>query len=61
MTFTDFIYATGDVLESTFKILPPIGNSFNYLVIALGFVGLAYWLIFQMKKTKQAEKDGTYI
>jgi hypothetical protein len=61
MTFTDFIYATGDVLESSFKVLPLIGNNFNYIVIVLGFVGLAYWLTFQLKKTKQAKRDGTYV
>lgn len=61
MTFTDFIYATGDFLESTFTILPKIGNSFNYVVIVLGLLGLAYWLIYQTKMTKKAEKDGTPI
>lgn len=61
MTFTDLMYATGDFLESTFTILPEIGNSFNYAVIALGFVGLAYWLIYQSKMTKKAEKDHTLI
>lgn len=61
MTFTDFIYATGDFLESTFTILTPVGNTFNYAVIALGFVGLAFWLIYQTKMTNKAKKDNTLI
>ena len=61
MTFTELVYATGDVLEASFQILPTIGNSFNYACIALGFVGLFYWLNFQMKKNKQARQNGTYI
>jgi len=61
MTFTELIYALGDVLTSSFKVLPLIGNNFNYIVIIIGFVGLAYWLSYQMKKTKQAKQDGTYI
>ena len=61
MTFTELMYATGDALEASFKILPMIGNSFNYVAIVVGVVGLIYWLTFQYKKTKQAKRDGTYI
>jgi hypothetical protein len=61
MTFTDFIYATGDFLESTFTILPKIGNSFNYAVIVLGLVGLAYWLLLQKKLTKKAREENKLI
>ena len=61
MTFTEFIYATGDFLESTFAILPEVGNSFNYAVIVLGFVGLIYWLSYQVKMTAKAKKDHTRI
>lgn len=61
MTFTDFIYATGDFLESTFTILPKIGNSFNYAVIVLGLVGLVYWLLLQNKLTKKARKENHLI
>ena len=61
MTFTDFIYATGDFLESTFTILPKIGNSFNYAVIVLGLVGLVYWLLLQKKLTKKAREENQLI
>ena len=61
MTFTELMYATGDALEASFKILPLIGNNFNYIVIVLGFIGLGYWLTFQVRKTKQAKRDGTYV
>jgi len=61
MTFTEFIYATGDFLESTFTILPKIGNSFNYAVIVLGFVGLIYWLLTQKKLSKKARENNELI
>lgn len=61
MTFTELINATGDVLTSSFKVLPLIGDNFNYLVIIIGFIGLAFWLSYQTKMTKKAKKDGTYI
>jgi len=60
MTFTELMYATGDVMEKSFEILPMLGNNFNYLIIALGFVGLVYWLTYQVKRNKQAKRDGTY-
>ena len=56
MTFTELIYATGDVLTSTFKVLPLIGDNFNYLVIIIVFIGLAFWLTYEMKMTKKAKK-----
>jgi hypothetical protein len=61
MTFTEFIYATGDFLESTFTILPKIGNSFNYFVIVLGFVGLIYWLITQKRLSNKARENNELI
>lgn len=61
MTFTDLMYATGDILESSFAILPVLGNNFNYIAIVIGFIGLIYWLSFQIKKTKQAKRDNTYV
>ncbi len=60
MTFTELTYATGDALEATFDILPLLGNNFNYAVIVLGFIGLGYWLTYQVKRNKQAKRDGTY-
>jgi hypothetical protein len=61
MTFTEFIYATGDFLESTFTVLPIIGNKFNYFVIVLGVVGLIYWLLLQKKLTKKARQENKLI
>ncbi len=58
MTLTDFFWGLGDIFLWTFQIFEIIGNSFNYLVIALaGFGGLFYWLNMQKKFNAAAEKD----
>ena len=61
MNFTEFIYALGYTLTASFKVLPLIGNNFNYATIVVGLVGLVYWLLFQKRKTKEAKENGTYI
>ena len=59
MTFTDFIYATGDFLEATISILPTLGNIPNYIFIGIGIIGFLYWMNLQLKYNKAAVKDGT--
>jgi len=56
MTFTDFVYETGDILEATFTILPSLGNIPNYLFIGIGVVGFLYWMNLQVKYNKAASK-----
>jgi hypothetical protein len=57
MSPTTLFHAIGDFLTWTFGIFEFIGNSFNYAVILLGFVGLFYWLNLQRKFNAQAEND----
>ena len=59
MTFTDFIYATGDLLEASIAILPTLGNIPNYIFIGIGAFGFLYWLRLQIKYNKSAVKNGT--
>ncbi|RLD27581.1 MAG: hypothetical protein DRI54_00825 [Bacteroidetes bacterium] len=56
MTFTDFVYETGDILEATFTILPSLGNIPNYLFIGIGVIGFLYWMNLQVKYNKAASK-----
>ncbi len=54
----------GKLVVWTFdKILVPIGDmgalNPNNLFIALGVVGLFYWLYIQQKLSKKAEQEGT--
>jgi len=56
MTFTDFIYATGDILEATFAILPKLANIPNYVFIVVGVIGFLYWMNLQVKYNKAAAK-----
>ena len=54
MSSGDVFHAIGDLLQWTFGIFEVIGNSFNYAVIALGFIGLFYWLNLQRKFNAEA-------
>ncbi len=59
MTLSGFFNGLGDIFLWTFQIFEMIGNSFNYLLIVLGFVGLFYWLNLQKKMSAKAKRDGT--
>jgi len=46
-------------VEWTFNtFLLPISDGFNWAVIGLGLVGLAFWLRLQSKYNARAEQDG---
>lgn len=57
MSSSTVFHAIGDFLTWTFGIFEMIGNSFNYAVIVLGFVGLFYWLNLQRKFNAQANAN----
>jgi len=61
MSSSDFFYAIGDFLTWTFGILEWVGNKFNYLLLALGFFGMFYWLNIQKKLSDKAEKDANQL
>lgn len=57
MSSTDIFWGIGDLMTMTFGIFEWIGNSFNYMLLGLGFVGLFYWLNWQRKFNQQAENN----
>lgn len=58
MTYTEFVEVSGDwILWTTEALFETVGNSFNYAVIALGFVGLFIWLRLQAKYNREAAND----
>lgn len=59
MTLSDIFWGIGDLLQATFVMLQEdmIGDMFNYAVIALGFIGLFYWLNWQRKFNDQAKNN----
>ncbi len=59
MSLSEIFWGIGDLLQATFVMLQQdmIGDMFNYAVIALGFVGLFYWLNWQRKFNEQAKND----
>jgi len=57
MTLTGFFNFLGDIFLWTFQIFEIIGNSFNYSLIVLGFIGLFFWLNKQKKFNEIAEHD----
>jgi hypothetical protein len=59
MTFTDFIYATGDAFEAFFPEFSLLGNIPNYIFIAFGIFGFLYWLNLQIKYNKAAIRNNT--
>lgn len=52
--WTDFVYAVGDGFTWAFGFFEFIQNHFNNLLLALGFVGFAYWMKVQNKLSKKA-------
>jgi hypothetical protein len=59
MTLSSIFWGIGDFLTATFTLLQEnmIGDMFNYAVIALGFIGLFYWLNLQRKFNEKAKND----
>lgn len=55
-----FWWTLGKILNGAW-FYDNIGDIFNYSVIVLGFFGLFYWLNWQNKFNKQAEKDPNQI
>jgi hypothetical protein len=57
MTLLEFFNGLGDIFLWTFQMFEMIGNSFNYTLIVLGFVGLFIWLNKQRKYNQEAENN----
>jgi hypothetical protein len=55
----DIVMPLAELIESSFIVLEMLENLPNMLFIALGFVGLFYWLRLQKKYNEQADADGT--
>lgn len=55
MNLNEILVPVQDLLTWTFGIFEVLGNSFNNVVIVLGFVGLFIWLRKQLKFNKEAE------
>lgn len=58
MSWNDFVYGLGDLLEATFAILPPLGNIPNILFTAVITGGFFYWLMQLSKYKKEAKRKG---
>ena len=58
---TELVYAIGDFLRSTFTILEIAENGPNYAFVALGLVGIIYWIMRQKKYTEEDRKAGRLI
>ena len=59
MNTQEIITPVAKFIEWTFEtILVPISSPFNMSVIALGFIGLFFWLRLQKKYDDKAEEEG---
>lgn len=56
MSWNNFVYALGDFFEWTFGILPILGNSVNYIFLALGFIFFFYWMGQMAKHNREGGK-----
>jgi len=56
---TEFLYGFGHWCQKAFKIMPMIGNKYNFFMIVVGFIALFIWLSVQSKYTKEAREKGT--
>jgi hypothetical protein len=59
MTWNEFVYGLGDLLEMTFEILPPLGNLPNILFSLIIFGSLVYWMKELSKYNKKAKQEGS--
>jgi hypothetical protein len=57
MNSSDFWYAVGDFFTETFKILPVLGDSVNWLFIGIIATGLTVWLFMQASYNKAEMKE----
>lgn len=44
MQVRDIMEGIGSFLEWTFELLPILGNSFNWVIIIIGFALMLYWI-----------------
>ncbi len=58
MTWNDFVYGLGDLLEASFAVLPALGNLPNILFSLVIFGGLVYWILELNKYRAQAKQTG---
>lgn len=57
MNSSDFWYAVGDFFTETFKILPVLGDSVNWMFIGLIAMGLTIWMFMQAKYNAKEMKE----
>jgi len=55
----EFIAGLGDLVASSFVILEMLGNNFNYLIMAVGFLMMLGWIRRMAKYNKEAAENGT--
>lgn len=59
MNTQDIINPIGELLTASFEyIIVPLSDFINLGAIALGVVGMLYWLSLQGKLTKKAKSEG---
>lgn len=59
MSFTDLIYKTGELIESSFGILKSLKNAPNVLFFGVLSVLFLWWIWKMAKFDNEAEQSGT--
>lgn len=59
MSFTELIYKTGELIESSFGILQSLRNTPNIIFISVLSLLFLWWIWKMAKFDKEAEQAGT--
>lgn len=57
MNSSDFWYAVGDIFTETFKILPVLGDTVNWMFIGFISAALTVWMFMQGKYNSAEMKE----
>jgi hypothetical protein len=62
MNTQDIINPIGELLTASFEyVIVPLGDFINLGAIALGFIGMVYWLSLQNKLSAKAKREGNIV
>lgn len=58
-TWNDFWWGVADCFQWSFRVMEGPNRNMNILLIAIGAVGVIYWLWRQNKYNREAEEAGS--
>ncbi|GAB4379575.1 MAG: hypothetical protein Kow0075_10270 [Salibacteraceae bacterium] len=59
MRINELVFWIADLIEATFPLLRFLGNTFNWMIIAVMFVLAVIWIKAMADYNREAERNGT--